>query len=141
MYIWFIFRDDPTSTWQSGLENLDSSRKPAFAAFTATARTMDIRSPIYYIKAGKSNPIIRLPVWELAARDGVGASIGATVKTFYNRRNIAVSQPTSTIAVDGYASFAVKLKKPPKNTAYTASFVINDKNGNQIFRTATLIVP
>ena len=56
-------------------------------------------------------------------------------------RNIAVSQPTSTIAVDGYASFAVKLKKPPKNTAYTASFVINDKNGNQIFRTATLIVP
>ena len=28
MFIWFIFRDDPTSTWQSGLENVDNSRKP-----------------------------------------------------------------------------------------------------------------
>ena len=34
MFIWFIFRDDPTSTWQSGLENQDNSRKPAFATFT-----------------------------------------------------------------------------------------------------------
>jgi hypothetical protein len=141
MYIWFIFRDDPTSTWQSGLENLDSSRKPAFGVFTAAARKADIRSPIVYVKAGKSNPVVRVPVWELAARDGVGAQIGATVKTFYNRRNIAVSQPTSTIAVDGWASFVVPLKKPPKHTAYTASFVINDKNGNKIFRSATLIVP
>jgi hypothetical protein len=141
MYIWFIFRDDPTSTWQSGLQNLDGSRKPAFSTFAAAARKADVRSPIVYIKAGKSNPVVRVPVWELAARDGVGASIGATVKTFYNRRNIAVSQPTSTIAVDGWASFVVPLKKPPKHTAYTASFFINDKNGNKVFRSATLIVP
>ena len=30
MFIWFIFRDDPTSTWQSGLEHEDSARKPAY---------------------------------------------------------------------------------------------------------------
>src|SRR4051794_10519905 len=29
MYVWFIFRDDPTSTWQSGLLNYNDSEKPA----------------------------------------------------------------------------------------------------------------
>jgi Cellulase (glycosyl hydrolase family 5) len=141
MFIWFIFRDDPTSTWQSGLENQNSSHKRAFATFRTAARTFDIRSPIYYIKAKRSNPVIRVPVWELLARDGVGASIGATVKTFYNRRNIAVTQPTSTIALDGYASFVVPLRNPPKHTAYTVALDINDANGNFIYRSATLIVP
>jgi hypothetical protein len=141
MFIWFIFRDDPTSTWQSGLENQDNSRKPAFATFSAAARQLDFRSPIVYIKAKQSNPVVRIPVWELLSRDGVGAPIGATVKTYYKTRNIAVSQPTTTIGPDGYASFVVPLKKPPKNTAYTVGFQINDKNGNRLFRTATLIVP
>ncbi len=140
MFIWFIFRDDPTSTWQSGLENQDNSRKPAFAAFTAKARSMDIRSPVVYIKAKKSNPVVRLPVWEFLARDGVGAQLGATVKTYYRGRNIAVSQPTAPIGIDGYAAFVVPLKKPPKNTSYTVSFQINDSNGNSKYRSATLIV-
>jgi Cellulase (glycosyl hydrolase family 5) len=141
MFIWFIFRDDPTSTWQSGLENEDNTRKPAYAAFAAGARSLDYRSPIVYIKPKASNPVVRLPLWELLARDGVGADLGATVKTFAGRRNIAVAQPTSTIGVDGYASFVVPLKKAPEHTSYTVSFNINDKNGNRVFRTATIIVP
>jgi len=141
MFIWFIFRDDPTSTWQSGLENQDNSRKPAFATFSAAARQLDYRSPIVYIKAKQSNPVIRIPVWELFSRDGTGAQIGATVKTYYKTRNIAVSQPTTTIGIDGYANFTVPLKRPPKHTSYTVGLQINDKNGNHIFRTATIIVP
>src|SRR5262249_39380282 len=126
MFVWFIFRDDPTSTWQSGLENQDNSRKPAFATFSAAARTMDYRSPVVYIKAKVSNPVVRIRVWELFSRDGAGAQIGATVKTYYKNRNIAVSQPTTTIGIDGYASFVVPLKKPPKNTSYTVGLQIND---------------
>jgi hypothetical protein len=141
MFIWFIFRDDPTSTWQSGLEREDNARKAAFATFAAKARTLDFRSPIVYVKAKVSNPVVRVPVWELMARDGVGASLGATVRTYYEKRNIAVSQPISIIAIDGYAAFVVPLKKPPKKTSYTVSININDKNGNKIYRSATIIVP
>ena len=141
MFIWFIFRDDPTSTWQSGLENQDNSRKPAFATFAAGARKLDIRSPVVYIKAKKSNPVIRVPVWELLYRDGPGAVLGSTVKVFYKSRNLSVAQPTSTIAIDGYASFMIPLKSPPKNTSYTVTIAINDKNGNAVNRSATLIVP
>lgn len=141
MFIWFIFRDDPTSTWHSGLENQDNSHKPAFATFSAGAKSLDFRSPIVYIKAHQSNPVIRVPVWEIYVHDGVGAELGSTVKTYYKSKNIAVSQPTSTIAVDGYASFMIPLRNPPKNTSYTVSIQINDKNGNRAFRSATLIVP
>jgi hypothetical protein len=141
MLIWFIFRDDPTSTWQSGLENPNNSRKPAFATFTAGARALNFRSPIVYVKAKRSNPVVRVPVWELAVRDGVGAGLGATVKTYQGRRNIAVAQPVSSIAIDGYASFVVPLKSPPSGTSYTASLAINDKNGNRVYRSVTIIVP
>jgi len=139
MFIWFIFRDDPTSTWQSGLENIDNTRKPAFATFTAKARTLDFRSPIVYVKTKTSNPVVRVPVWELLNTDPVGTLLGATVRTYYKRRNVAVSQPTSTIATDGYAAFVVPLKKPT-TTTYTVSININDKNGNRLYRTATIVV-
>ena len=111
MFIWFIFRDDPTSTWQSGLENQDNSRKPAFSAFTAGARALDFRSPLNHIKPGASNPVVRVPVWELAARDGVGAKLGSTISVTYRGRSVSVSQPTSVIGIDGYASFRVPIVK------------------------------
>ena len=139
MFIWFIFRDDPTSTWQSGLLNEAGVKRPSFTAYKSLAPQLDIRSPIIVIKAKKSNPVIRVPVWDLQVRDGVGAPLGATAKTYFNRKNIAVGQPASTIALDGYASFVVKLNKPPKNTVYTVGLSINDRNGNRIFRSATLI--
>jgi polysaccharide biosynthesis protein PslG len=140
MFIWFIFRDDPTSTWQSGLENQDNSRKPAFATFTRGARSLDIRSPIVYLKAGKSNPVVRVPVWELEARDGVGARLGSTISVTYRGRSISVSQPTSVIAVDGYASFRVPVVKVKKNGLYIVYLQIGDANGNEIDRVAELLV-
>ena len=139
MFIWFIFRDDPTSTWQSGLLNEAGVTRPVFGSYRSMARQLDFRSPIVTIKARKSNPTIRVPVWDLQVRDGVGAPLGATVKTYFGRSNIAVSQPTSKIAVDGYASFVVKLNRPPKGAVYTVGISINDRNGNRIFRSATLI--
>ena len=37
--------------------------------------------------------------------------------------------------------FVVPLKRPPKRTSYTVSININDKNGNRLYRSATIIVP
>ena len=139
MFIWFIFRDDPTSTWQSGLENQDNSRKPAFAAFTAGAKAVDFRNPLNRIKAGTSNPVVKVPVWELEVRDGVGAKLGATISVYIGR-SVSVSQPTSVIGIDGYASFRVPIVGAKKNGLYIVSFKIGDVNGNQVYRTAELQV-
>jgi hypothetical protein len=140
MFIQFIFRDDPTSTWQSGLENQDSSRKPSFSAFTAGARALDFRNPLIRLKAGASNPVIKVPVWELEARDGIGAKLGSTVSVTYRGHSISVSQPTSVIGIDGYASFRVPIVKAKKNGLYVAYFRIGDVNANQVVRVAEILV-
>ncbi len=140
MFIWFIFRDDPTSTWQSGLENQDNSRKPAFATFTAGARPLDVRSPLVHISPGTSNPVVRMPVWALEVRDGVGAKLGSTVSVTYRGRSVGVSQPTSVIGLDGYTSIRVPIVKAQKNGLYVVYFKIGDSNGNQVNRVAEILV-
>jgi len=136
MFIWFIFRDDPTSTWQSGLENEDNTHKPSFAAFTAGARALDYRNPLVRIKPGVSNPTVRVPVLELDARDGPGAVLGSTISVIYRGKTVGVTQPRSVIAIDGWASFKVPIKKAVRNGLYVAYIKIGDANGNSIERVA-----
>jgi hypothetical protein len=139
MFIWFIFRDDPTSAWHSGLLNNDDTTKPALAAFTKVAGQVDFRNAKIDIKPGTSNPVVRVPVWALAVRDGVGAKLGATISVYYGRR-ATVAQPTSTISTDGYASFRLPISKAKPNGLYTAYLTVNDLNGNQLIRRATVVV-
>ena len=139
MFIWFIFRDDPTSAWHSGLLNEDSSAKPALPAFTTAAHTIDFRNVKILIKPGASNPIVRVPIWALAARDGIGARLGATISVYYGTK-ATVAQPTSTIAIDGYASFRLPITKAKLNGLYVANLAINDANGNGLTRQATVLV-
>jgi hypothetical protein len=139
MFIWFIFRDDPTSTWQSGLLTRGGAKKPVYVTFSAQAKPVDARSPIVRIRAGTTNPMIRVPVWELAVRDGVGAQLGSTARTRRGEILVGVGQPPSTIAVDGWASFVVPLHEAEHGQRYSVTLDINDANGNSITRTATLV--
>lgn len=139
MFVWFIFRDDPTSAWHSGLLNEDSSPKPSLPAFTSLARTVDVRSVQMLVKPGTSNPVIRVPVWALAARDGVGARLGATISVIYGKKAVA-AQPTSTIGIDGYAAFRLPITKARLNGLYNVDLTIGDINGNKLVRTATVLV-
>lgn len=138
MFIWFIFRDDPTSTWQSGLENEDNSHKPAFATFAAGARALDYRNPLVRIKPGSTNPVVRVPVLEFLARDGAGATLGSTISVIYRGRSIAVKQPQSVVGVDGWASFKIPIAKAQRNGLYVAYLHLSDANGNRVDRVAEL---
>ncbi len=137
VFIWFILRDDPTSTWQSGLLNRDGSRKPAFAAFAAAAKPLDARSPIIRVRRNQV-PVVRIPVLELAARDGVGETIGATIRLFNQGQLAAVTQLQTKIDVDGWATFVFGRSAVP--ATYLVTFDLNDKNGNTLQRTATLVI-
>jgi hypothetical protein len=138
IFIWFILRDDPTSTWQSGLLNRDGTKKPAFDVFASLARLYDGRNPLLAVKANVTNPVVRVPVLELAARTGIGSRIGATVRVFNGTTLLGVSQPTSTIAIDGWTSFPAPLRTTA-GRRYRVTFEINDPNGNSVNRTATLV--
>jgi hypothetical protein len=138
VFIWFILRDDPTSTWQSGLLTRGGTRKPAFAVFSSLARVLDGRNPVIRVKVGVV-PVLKIPVLELAARDGVGATIGAQIH-LYQRSNgklVTFTQLAGTIGVDGWASFV--FGKSTVKTGYEVIFDFNDKSGNTLRRTASLI--
>jgi Glycosyl hydrolase catalytic core len=139
MFIWFIFRDEPVSPWQSGLETRSAGKKPAFAAFTAAAKPLDVRDPVIRMRAGKSDPSVRIPVWDLLVRDGVGANVGATMSITYKSKTISVTQPTATIGIDGYVDFDVPITKAKPSGEYRVFLTIGDANGNSVSRTVTII--
>jgi hypothetical protein len=140
MFIWFIFRDEPASLWYSGLLRQDASPKPSLAAFTSAAGPLDVRNPIVAVRAGTSNPTVRVPVWELLARDGVGAPVGSTISVVYQGKDVGVTQPSATIGIDGYVSFRVPITKAKQNGLYRVFLKIGDANGNSVSRTATVLV-
>jgi hypothetical protein len=138
MLIWFIFRDDPTSTWQSGLIDRVGTKKPAFATFSSSAKPVDARNPIVRAKLNVA-PVVRLSVQELAGRDGVGAVLGANIKVYGpGSQFFGNIQMQSTIGTDGWASFTFA----PNGTkrTYFLYFDIQDKNGNAVQRSATLVI-
>jgi len=138
MLVWFILRDDPTSTWQSGLISRNDTRKPAFSTFATKAKLVDARNPVVRAKLNKA-PVVRLSVLELAARNGVGALIGANIKVFGpGSQFFGNIQMQSTIGRDGWASFTFA----PNGTkrVYYLFFELQDKNGNSIERQATLVI-
>jgi hypothetical protein len=138
MLIWFIFRDDPTSTWQSGLLSRNGTKKPAYSSFSASAKPVDARNPIYKAKVREA-PVVRVPVLELAARNGVGATVGANIRVYGpGSAFFGNIQQQSTIDADGWAAF----KFDPNNSkrVYYMYFTIQDKNGNSVQHSVTLII-
>jgi hypothetical protein len=138
MLIWFIFRDDPTSTWQSGLINRNGTRKPAFSSFSATAKPVDARNPVYRAKVRQA-PVVRIPVLELAARNGAGTTVGANIRVYGpGSAFFGNIQQQSTIDADGWATFHFE----PNNSkrVYYMYFTVQDRNGNSVQHNVTLII-
>jgi hypothetical protein len=141
MFIWFTFRDDPAmATWDSGLIGDDNRSKPAYRAFATAALALDGRNPVVSVPAGTAYPWIRIPVWELAIRDGAGATIGATVSVYSGRRLVGVATPAARIEPDGYAAFRLPIASVGPETSYSVYVSgINDIHGNRISRRAMVL--
>jgi hypothetical protein len=138
MLIWFIFRDDPTSIWQSGLLNRNGSKKPAFTSFSAGAKPLDARNPIVGAKLNQA-PVVRIPVLELAARNPVGTTLGANIRVYGPNSEFQGNiQQQTVIDTDGWVTFTFE-PNATKRT-YFLYFDIQDRNGNAVQRSATLII-
>ena len=141
MFIWFTFRDDPgANTWDSGLIGDDNRRKPAYDVFAAEAAALDARNPVVTVLPGLAPPSIRVPVWELAVRDGAGTRIGARISVYSKGRLVGASTPEARIARDGYAAFVLPIVPVEPGARYSVYLSgINDIHGNRISRRATVV--
>ena len=138
MFIWFIFRDDPTSTWQSGLLNRNSTKKPAFSPFAVRAKPLDARNPVIRVKLNVA-PVVRLSIQELAARNGAGALVGANIKVYGPNQSVPDGHADAVDHRPGRLG-DVHLRAERHEADLLPLLDIQDKNGNVIQRQATLII-
>jgi hypothetical protein len=139
VFIWFIMRDDPTSAWQSGILLRDSTEKPSSNVFSNLAKLVDARNPVLTVKSGAPETRVRVPVFELAARGGAGATVFTTTRAYVNGRLVGVSQPSGQIAADGWVSLPIPVQAR-KGVTYVVAFDMADQYGNEVFRQATVTV-
>jgi hypothetical protein len=140
MFIWFIVRDDPTSTWQSGLLNRNGSKKPAYRVYSALAAKYDARSPWFKVKPGVTNPLVRYGALELWSRSGPGAKVGMTVVVYDGRRLLRTAQPVSSIGRDGWVKFRAPLRTAAGHEYYI-TIKAGDVHGNFVNRSVLIRVP
>ena len=138
IFVWFVLRDDPSDPWQSGLLDESGTRKPSFSSFAASARDLDARNGIVYVKAGKANPTVRVSMLELAARNSPGAKLGVTYKVVFRKTVHAVEQPLASIEQDGWITLKLKFT-PLAKRSYKLSVVAGDASGNQVSRELTVV--
>ena len=139
MFIWFVFRDHPTSVWQSGLLTRAGSAKPSLAKWRAAAVSVDARNAILTVRGGSSSPAITLPLREYATSTSVGADIGITYRVYLRGTLVAIGQPATVLDSDAAARFTLAGFRPARNTTYTVKIEANTANLDPVGRILTLI--
>jgi len=136
MFVWFVFQDTKTSTWQSGLYSLAGGAKPALARFRAAAKPLDARNAIVNVKGG-TKPTVAVSVREFGTNNKVGAKIGVNYKLKVGSKVVGIGQPQTVLGVDGWIHFKVQTAIA-KGSTYILSVEPNDVNGTVLNRTLTL---
>lgn len=135
MFIWFIFHDSTDSVWQSGLVNPSGRMKPAYRTFKALART--IAGQTLTIRPG-IRPRVQLAAPRLAALASAGSTIGIQYRVYQGSKLIAGGQRTTRLLRSQSVSFVANFK-PARGRTYSISVAANDRNGNQITVTYSLV--
>ena len=136
MFVWFVFQDTKTSTWQSGLYSLAGGAKPALARFRAAAKPLDARNAIVNVKGG-TMPTVAVSVREFGTNNKAGAKIGVNYKLKLGSKVVGIGQPQTVLGVDGWIHFKVQTAIA-KGSTYILSVAPNDVNGTVLNRTLTL---
>jgi hypothetical protein len=139
MFIWFIFRDDPTSTWQSGLLYQNGLEKPAANVFPSLAARFDGRNPVVTVRGGTHRPVVKVPAFEFAARGGPGSRVFSTVRAYLGGKLVRASQPPpAAVKPSGYVSIRTPIPRVVKGYEYVISFELSDSKGNRVYRYVSL---
>jgi hypothetical protein len=140
MFIWFVFRDHPTSLWQSGLRTRTGAAKPSLARFTAAAASVDARNALFRVKGG-SVPTLTVPLRAYASGTKPGENVGFNVRVMEKGKLVKSAQPSAPFKQDTTARFALAGFKPVKGKTYTVEVDANVFSGGGVVlhRTLTLV--
>jgi hypothetical protein len=141
MFIWFIFRDHVTSTWQSGLRTRTGAPKPSLARFRAAAASANALNAILNVRGGVGSPAVTVPLRAYAAGTKTGEMVGASVTVLERGRVVASLQPSTPFRRDATVSFRLTGFTPARGRTYTVEVLANVFSGGgvQLRRTLTLV--
>ena len=138
MFVWFIFRDDETSAWQSGVQTRTGAPKPALARFRAAAKALDARNPLLRVRAGVVSPAVTVPVREFAALVRPGAPVGVTFRVYLKGRFVFVRQTATRLGTNATAAFRLTGFRPAARSTYVVRVELNTATAGRITREITL---
>ena len=141
MFVWFVFRDHVTSTWQSGLLTQDGGAKQSLGKWRSAAASLDARNAIVTVRGGSMSPTLSIPLREYATSTSVGTPVGITYRVLLKGRMVANGQPVAALDSDAMVRFSLAGFRPTKKTTYTVQVEANTANLNRIGRTLTLVAP
>jgi len=138
MFVWFIFRDSPGSTWQSGLYRTDSTPKPAQAAWPVAAASVDMRNGKVTAKGGTVDPIVTVYLRDFCANNPDGAPVGTTTRVFVSGTLVQVTQAQLALGIDCTVHVQLPISVVRGRT-YVATIDVNVGGGNTAKRTITVV--
>jgi hypothetical protein len=138
MFIWFVFRDNPTSSWKSGLIGQDGVDKPSLAVFDAVAAPLDARNTITNVKPGLVDPLVRFYAREFASHSASGDIVGINYTVADGKRLITVGQAQSTLSASATVAFRPRLRVFSRHT-YTVRLTANTIHGDVVTCSLTLV--
>jgi hypothetical protein len=132
MFIWFVFRDHPTSLWQSGLRTTSGAAKPSLPRFSAAARLADARNAIIRVKGGRVSPTVRVALRAYGAGTKAGENVGFNVRIFQGKKPVTSLQVNGAFARDTTAPVRLTGFRPVKGKTYTVSVAANVFSGGGV---------
>jgi hypothetical protein len=139
MFIWFVYQDDAGQPWDSGLYTQAGVNKGASPSrFAAAAKPLDARNVVLSLRRGTTTPLVTLYARRFCVVDRIGSSIGVTWRVRLAGRLVRVGQQTAPLR----ASCTIDVRLPrftvAKKAAYSATFELNDINGEVLIRRVTI---
>jgi hypothetical protein len=138
MFVWFIFRDNKSSLWQSGLKTRTGKAKPALASFTRAAARVDARDMEVSVRGGSADPRVTIPLREYGAGTATGESVGVNFRVFEKGKLVTVGQASAPFGFDACVRIPLTGFTPRKRATYVVETEANVFSGGGVVLRRTL---
>jgi hypothetical protein len=139
MFIWFVYQDDQGQPWESGLyTQTGASKGRSPSRFSAAARPLDARNAVLSLRRGTPTPLVTLYTRRFCVADDAGDAIGVTWRVFLAGRLVGVGQQSTPLQASCTVNVRLTGFTVSRNARYTATFELNDVNGEELTRRMTI---
>jgi len=139
MFVWFVFRDSPTSLWQSGIYRRTGAPKLAQPKWASAAKPLDMINGKVTFKGGTRSPTLTVYLREFCANNPVGTPVFTSVGTLLGGLTVQTSQVTPLLAIDCTIPVRLNGLTIAKGKTYTVKISANTEAATTAQRTITVV--